>query len=126
MLATIATHPVIPRASSRKTCKKADPGFSVRPHPYLVRPEHPQSIITEEEMDLLASKLRTPLQIQLHRSLSLKAGYLTGEKPVSSELIESVLSRQRYDLEPNLSDATNVGEADSCRFIRHSPGSRAR
>ncbi|ETK17403.1 hypothetical protein H097_15526 [Pseudomonas sp. FH4] len=29
-------------------------------------------------------------------------GYLTGEKPVSAELVESVLSRQLDDLEPTL------------------------
>lgn len=50
-----------------------------------------ESILTEETVDLLATKLRTPLQIQLHLSLSLEAGYLTGEKPVSAELVESVL-----------------------------------
>lgn len=48
----------------------------------------------EEAVDLLAGKLRTPLKIQLHLSLSLEAGYLTGEKPISAELVESVLSRQ--------------------------------
>ncbi|VVP44448.1 hypothetical protein PS880_05020 [Pseudomonas fluorescens] len=36
-----------------------------------------------DAVDLLAGKLRTPLQIQLHLSLSLEAGYLTGEKPIS-------------------------------------------
>ncbi|WP_024420859.1 ExeA family protein, partial [Pseudomonas avellanae] len=53
-----------------------------------------ESILTEDAIDLLATKLRTPLQIQLHISLALEAGYLTGEKPVSAELVESVLSRQ--------------------------------
>lgn len=52
--------------------------------------------------DLLATKLRTPLQIQLHLCLALEAGYLTGEKPVSAELVESVQSRQLDDLEPTL------------------------
>lgn len=62
----------------------------------------PESILTEDAIDLLATKLRTRLQIQLHLSLSLEAGYLTGEKPVSAELVESVLSRQLDDLEPTL------------------------
>lgn len=60
------------------------------------------SIMTEDAVDLLAGKLRTQLQIQLHLSLSLEAGYLTGEKPLSAELVESVLSRQLDDLEPTL------------------------
>ncbi len=62
----------------------------------------PESILTEDAIDLLATKLRTPLQIQLHLSMALEAGYLTGEKPVSAELVESVLSRQLDDLEPTL------------------------
>ena len=56
----------------------------------------------EEAVDLLAGKLRTPFQIQLHLSLSLEACYLTGVKPISAELVESVLSRQLDDLEPTL------------------------
>ena len=58
------------------------------------------SILTEEAIDLLATKLRTPLQIQLHLTLALEAGYQVGERPVSAEVVESVLSRQLDDLEP--------------------------
>jgi type II secretory pathway predicted ATPase ExeA len=61
-----------------------------------------ESIISEEAIDLLATKLRTPLQIQLHLSLSLEAGYQVGETPVSALLVESVLSRHLDDLEPTL------------------------
>lgn len=61
-----------------------------------------QSIIIEEAIDLLATKLRTPLQIQRHLSLSMEVGYLMGKKPISAELVESVLSRQLDDLEPTL------------------------
>lgn len=60
------------------------------------------TILTDEAVNLLASKLRTPLQIQLHLTLAFEAGYLTGEKPVSANLIESILSRQIDDLEPTL------------------------
>ena len=62
----------------------------------------PESIMTAEAIDLLATKLRTPLQVQLHLSLALEAGYQTGEKPVTAALVESVLSRQLDDLEPTL------------------------
>lgn len=61
-----------------------------------------ESILTTEAIDLLATRLRTPLQIQLHLTLSLEAGYQTGGTPVSGELVESVLSRQLDDLEPTL------------------------
>jgi len=50
----------------------------------------------------LATRLRTPLQIQLHLALALEAGYRTVETPISADLIESVLSRQLDDLEPTL------------------------
>jgi hypothetical protein len=59
-------------------------------------------VLTLDAIDLLASRLRTPLQIQLHLTMSLEAGYQTGEIPVSAELVESVLSRQLDDLEPTL------------------------
>jgi type II secretory pathway predicted ATPase ExeA len=60
------------------------------------------SILTEGATDLLATKLRTPLQIQLHLALAFGAGYLTAEKPVSAALVESILSRQLDDLKPTL------------------------
>lgn len=62
----------------------------------------PESILTADAIDLLATKLRTPLQVQLHLTLALEAGYQTGEKPVTADLVESVLSRQLDDLEPTL------------------------
>jgi type II secretory pathway predicted ATPase ExeA len=62
----------------------------------------PETILTAEAIDMLATKLRTPLQVQLHLTLALEAGYQTGEKPITVELVESVLSRQLDDLEPTL------------------------
>ena len=59
-------------------------------------------VLTQDAIDLLASRLRTPLQIQLHLSLALEAGYQTGELPVTTGVVESVLSRQIDDLEPTL------------------------
>lgn len=34
-----------------------------------------------------SSKLRTPLQVKLHLTLAFEAGYQTGEKPVTTELV---------------------------------------
>lgn len=62
----------------------------------------PESILTDEAIDMLATKLRTPLQVQLHLTLALEAGYQTGEKPVTAALVETVLSRHLDDLEPTL------------------------
>ncbi|MFD2274287.1 hypothetical protein ACFS07_33380 [Undibacterium arcticum] len=61
-----------------------------------------ETILTTEAIDLLATKLRTPLQVQLHLTLALEAGYQTGENPVTAELVETILSRQLDDLEPTL------------------------
>jgi hypothetical protein len=62
----------------------------------------PGEILTAEAIDILATKLRTPLQLQLHLTLALEAGYQTGEKPVTAKLVETVLSRQLDDLELTL------------------------
>ena len=62
----------------------------------------PEAIFAEETIDLLASKLRTPLQVEQHLKLALEAGYLIGAKPVSVEVAESVLSKKLDDLEPTL------------------------
>jgi type II secretory pathway predicted ATPase ExeA len=61
-----------------------------------------EDILTEEAIDMLATTLRTPLQIQQHLTLALEAGYQAGEKPVPAEVVVSVLSRQIDDLEPTL------------------------
>lgn len=59
-------------------------------------------ILTDEAVELLATKLRTPLQVQQHITLALEAGFLTGERPITAELVDSVLSRKLDDLEPTL------------------------
>jgi len=61
-----------------------------------------ETILTVEAIDVLASLLGTPLQIQMHLNLALEASYQSGERPVSVEVMESVLSRQIDDLEPTL------------------------
>jgi type II secretory pathway predicted ATPase ExeA len=61
-----------------------------------------ESILTKDATDLLATKLRTPLQVQRYLTLALEAAYQIGEKSVSYEIVESVLSRQIDDLEPTL------------------------
>ncbi|WP_318556428.1 AAA family ATPase [Geobacter anodireducens] len=62
----------------------------------------PESVFTTEAIDLLSSKLRTPLQVEQHLKLSLEAGYQTGVRPVPVEVAESVLSKKLDDLEPTL------------------------
>nr|WP_272819488.1 AAA family ATPase [Scytonema hofmannii] len=59
-------------------------------------------ILSAEAVELLAMRLRTPLQIEQHLTLAFEAAYLFGEKPVTTTIIESVLSKQMDDLEPTL------------------------
>jgi hypothetical protein len=59
-------------------------------------------LIDEAAIDLLAAKLRTPLQIEQHLSLAFEEAFRVGEKPVTVEVIEALLSRQIDDLEPKL------------------------
>ena len=96
-----------------------------------------ETILTDDAIDLLASKLRTPLQVQLHLTLTLEAGYQTGERPVSVAVVESVLSRHIDDLEPTLTrngyrmkdlvEQFNAKHTNSsrCLTIRWTPNGRA-
>ena len=45
-------------------------------------------VIDPAALDLLASRLRTPLQIEDHLTLALETGYQASEKPVSEAIIE--------------------------------------
>ncbi|MFO0108769.1 MAG: ExeA family protein, partial [bacterium] len=59
-------------------------------------------ILDAEAIELLATRLRTPLQIEQHLTLAFEAAYRVAVKPVTTVIIESVLSKQIDDLEPTL------------------------
>ena len=59
-------------------------------------------ILDPAAVDLLASRLRTPLQIEQHLTLALETGYQASERPVGEAIVDSVLSKQIDDLEPTL------------------------
>lgn len=59
-------------------------------------------LIVPEAIDLLAQKLRTPLQIEQHLSLAFEEAHRMGEKTVTLAVVESILSKQIDDLEPTL------------------------
>ncbi len=42
-------------------------------------------------IDLLATRLKTPLQIEQHLKLALEEAYRVGEKPVTAAIVESIL-----------------------------------
>lgn len=59
-------------------------------------------VIEDAAIELLAARLRTPLQIEQHLVLAFEEGYRVDVKPVTAEVVESVLSRHIDDLEPRL------------------------
>ncbi|HUN98609.1 MAG TPA: hypothetical protein VMU69_20545 [Bradyrhizobium sp.] len=61
-----------------------------------------EAILDPAAVDLLAARLRTPLQIEQHLTLALETGYQASEKPVGEAIVDSVLSKQIDDLEPTL------------------------
>jgi hypothetical protein len=58
--------------------------------------------VSKAFLDLLASRLRTPLQIEQHLTLAFETGYQASEKQITEAIVESVLSKQIDDLEPTL------------------------
>ncbi len=59
-------------------------------------------ILDPAAVDLLAARLRTPLQIEQHLTLALETGYQASEKPVGETIVDSVPFKQIDDLEPTL------------------------
>ena len=63
----------------------------------------PGDLIAGEAVELLAAKLRTPLQIERHLTLAFEEGFrIGGEKPLTAEVVEAVPSSQLDDVEPRL------------------------
>jgi len=62
----------------------------------------PTDILEETAVDLLARRLSTPLQIEQYLTRALEEGYRVGERPITPQLIETILSPQLDELEPRL------------------------
>ena len=59
-------------------------------------------IITDDALELLAGRLGTPLQIEQYLTRALEDGWRVGEKPVTAQLVDTLLSPQLDELEPRL------------------------
>jgi hypothetical protein len=59
-------------------------------------------VLTDEAMVFLSGRLSTPLQFETYLTRSFEEGYKVGQKPVTVEVIESVLAKDIDDLEPRL------------------------
>lgn len=62
----------------------------------------PHDILTKEAIHFLAERLITPLQITYYLSNALEKGYQIGEKPITEEMVKSILSPDLNTVEPNL------------------------
>ena len=61
-----------------------------------------EAVITDEAMVFLSSKLSTPLQFETYLTRSFEEGYKVGQKPVTVEVIASILAKDIDELEPRL------------------------
>ncbi|MFS2011979.1 ExeA family protein [Azospirillum sp. CT11-132] len=85
-------------------------------------------LIETAAVELLAKRLKTPLQIVQHLTLAFEEAYRIGDRPVTAQVVESILSRQLDDLEPrltrhgysvrSLADQFSVKPAEIRQFLR--------
>jgi type II secretory pathway predicted ATPase ExeA len=61
-----------------------------------------ETVLTEEAMLLLGARLTTPLQFEQYLTRAFEEGYKVGQKPVSAEVLQSVLAPDLEDIEPRL------------------------
>lgn len=59
-------------------------------------------VLEPAAVDLLAARLRTPLQIEQHLTLALETGFQASEKPIGEAIVDSVLSKQIDGVEATL------------------------
>jgi hypothetical protein len=55
----------------------------------------------EDAIDLIAERLRTPLQIEMYLTPAFEQGFCVAAKPVTVDIVEQVLSCVIDDLEPH-------------------------
>ena len=60
------------------------------------------ALIEPAGLDLMALRLATPLQFAEHLDRAFEAGFRTGQKPVTAEIIATTLAPDFDDLEPRL------------------------
>lgn len=62
----------------------------------------PSEVFTDDALKSLATQLTTPLQIEHYLRVALESAYLIGQKPVETEIMDSIFAKDRDDLEPQL------------------------
>ena len=89
---------------------------------------HDRRIVIQEAAQLYRVSEATPLQIEHYLSLAFEEAYKIGQKPVTPEIIESILAKDIDGIEPRLtrqgynvkalSDLLNVRPAEIRSFLR--------
>ena len=59
----------------------------------------PASVIEPAAVELLAGRLRTPMQVERFLAMAFEETHRIGERVVTAAVVEAVLSRQLDDLE---------------------------
>ena len=59
-------------------------------------------VMDDGAIEMLSERLRTPMQIERHLARAFAEAYRSGTRPVTVEIVDSILSRQIDDLEPTL------------------------
>jgi hypothetical protein len=60
------------------------------------------AVLTEDAIALLCTRLSTPLQFEIYLKRAFEEGFNVGQKPVTVEVIESILAKDLNDMEPRL------------------------
>jgi type II secretory pathway predicted ATPase ExeA len=84
-------------------------------------------IIEESALNAIAEKLSTPLQIEQTLEMAFEEGYNVGQKPITAEVIESVVARDLNDVEAKLArlgynpqtiaEVLNIRRAEAKQFV---------
>ncbi len=62
----------------------------------------PDDLVQEEAIAMLVDRLTTPLQIEHYLKLAFEEAYKAGTKPITADIIETILAVGLNDLEPRL------------------------
>jgi hypothetical protein len=87
-----------------------------------------EAVLTSAALERLAEALATPLQVEQYLTLALEEAYRAGQKPVTPDIIDSVLAQGLNDVEPTLArygytdravaDLLHVRPAEVRAFLR--------
>jgi type II secretory pathway predicted ATPase ExeA len=132
-LKNLLRHPAMEEIGARATVLTLD-GIQGQQREYLtwllevcVEPGR-DAVLTPAALEWLAAALATPLQMEQYLTLALEEAYRAGQRPVTPDIIDSVLAKGMNDVEPTLArygytaravaDVLHVRPAEVQAFLR--------